>query len=194
MLPMMLFLVLVLGAQAQPTAPKAVRSLEDVVIGMPADLPIAGLTKEGYTLKDLYAGYAVGDSQNWSVFYKDKPIGSFSVEKGHVTAAEQQVYDSQDPATGSGDPIGLAEALFWILVDNGSPVNSVNRTFRQMGTDAQFTTREIETRAPGESMRMIFMHLDNGAHYRIDLSRNPGGLRTAPRVTVFKLAPFVKAK
>jgi len=186
--------ILLLAAQAHAVAPKTVSSVEDIEIGMGGDVAIAGLTKAGYTLKDLFAGAgtAAADSQEWEVSYEGKEIGTFSVVKGRVADAEIQVYDSQDPPSGGSGAIGLGEALYWILYDNGSPLRSEGRSFRETGTDAQFTTREVERRTPGSVWRMIFVHLSNGAQYRIDLLR--GNSDWTPRVTVFRRAPFIKRK
>ena len=68
------FAVLTLGmslcaAQTSATAPfKSVTSIRDVEVGMSPDLVNAGLTKEGYTLRNEYAslGVPVG-SASWVV-------------------------------------------------------------------------------------------------------------------------------
>src|SRR5437016_235264 len=118
------FLMLALRpTQAQTPPPNAVvhktiSSIEDIEIGMSADLVIAGLTKRGYGLE------AVGsptDAAQWNVSYKEKRVGSFFAEKGRVTSAEISLYNSQDPPKNSPGAIGFAEALYWILYDSGSP-------------------------------------------------------------------------
>jgi len=183
----LLVLLTSVGAHAQ-TAVKSVETIEDIEIGMPADLVIAGLTKQGYALKDLFQLPPASGLAEWQVSFKDKSIGTFSVEKGRISAAARLVYDSQDSAPGDG-AIGLAEALYWIFFDNGRTLPSENRDWKQAGTDVQFTTREIESRTPGSSLRMIFADMKNGAHYRITLLRNPG---KPSLVVVDKTAPFIK--
>jgi hypothetical protein len=50
-----------LAAQIQATVPKTVSSVDDIEIGMSVDLVIAGLTKQGYTLRDMVADTAAHD-------------------------------------------------------------------------------------------------------------------------------------
>jgi hypothetical protein len=188
-----LFLFLLpFAAQSQTAIPKAVKSvenIEDIEIGMPADLVIAGLTKQGYILRDELQG-AANNSALWNVSHGGKQTGEFTVKEGRVTAAEISVYNSQDAAPGGG-AIEVAEVLYWILYDNGRTLPSDDRDWKQTGTGAQFTTREIEQRTPGSSWRMIFADMANGASYRITLVRSPDHVA---HVFVSKLAPFVKKK
>jgi hypothetical protein len=113
-------------------------------------------------------------------------VGTFTVEKGRVTDVAVPVYTSND-----GSYIELAEALYWILYDNGQVLPSKDRDWKQTGTDVHFTTREIEMRTPGSSWRLIFADTANGARYRITLIRGPN---EKPSVFVEKRAPFVKKK
>lgn len=200
MRPYTAYFVLVLfwfpvAAQTQPKVVKSVENIEDIEIGMSADLAIAGLTKQGYTLKDLLNGYGVPPDANrpteWLVSLKNKNVGNFSVEKGRVTSAEELVYDNLSPPPEGDGAIGLAEALYWIFYDNGRTLPSTDRDKKETATDSQFITREIDMRAPGTSYRMIFAHITNGIHYRITLLRSSG---QPPRVSIDKLAPFVKDK
>lgn len=192
MRPYTAFLVLLLvvpipvSAQtAAPKASKAIDSIEDIEIGMPADPVIAGLTKRGYALADAFKT-ATGDPALWNVSFEDKYVGAFNVEQGRVTSVEVPVYTSHDD---SGS-IDLAEALYWILYDNGQTLPSTDRDWKQAATDVHFTTREIEQRTPGSSWRIIFVDTANGASYRITLVRSEG----KPSVFVTKDAPFVKKK
>jgi hypothetical protein len=179
------------AAQSRTAAPKAVKSvenIEDIEIGMSADLVIAGLTKRGYTFRDQLKG-DVPNKALWSVSYGGKQTGEVTAEEGRVTAAEVSVYNSTETAPGGG-AIDLAEALYWIFYDNGLTLPSQDRDLRQTRTGAQFTTREIESRTTGYSYRMIFADMANGASYRITLVRSPGD----SHVFVSRLAPFVKRK
>jgi hypothetical protein len=178
--------------EAQSQTAKSVQDIEDIEIGMPADLVIAGLTKQGYTLKDAFKGITglSPAAANWQVFSKEKYTGEFVVQEGRVIGAIISVYDSRDTAPGSGS-IELAEALYWIFYDNGLALPSKDRDWKETETDAHFTLREAETRVPGSSVREIFARMANGANYKIFLSRIPG---EPSSVTVRKMAPFVKKK
>lgn len=167
---------------AQTAAPvKAINTIEDVEIGMSADTVIAALTKKGYSLVDAFKA---GDPTEWHVSSQDKLIGSFDVEKGRVTGVEVDIYTGQD----HGSAADFADALYWILYDNGKTLPSKDRDWKQTSTDVHFTTRDIGARTLGSSFRMIFVDMANGASYRISLFQNDG----KPSVYVTKLAPFVK--
>jgi hypothetical protein len=175
------------AAQSRTAVPKAVKSvenIEDIEIGMSADLAIAGLTKRGYTFRDQFKG-DVPDQALWSVTYGRKLAGEIHVKEGRVTAASVSVYNNQD----GGGGIELAEALYWIFYDNGQTLPSRELDTKETATSAQFTTKEIEQRTPGSSLRIIFATMANGASYRILLMRGPEG-----QVWVDKFAPFVKKK
>lgn len=167
---------------------KTIESIEDIEIGMPADPVIAGLTKQGYTFRDQLEG-AVPNNSLWSVSYRGKESGEVTVKDGRVTAAEISVYNSQD--SNPGGAIEVAEVLYWIFYDNGRTIPSDNRDWKETGTVAQFSTREIEERTPGSSWRIIFANMANGARYRITLVRSANH---TPQVFVSKQAPFVKKK
>jgi len=183
------YFLLPVAVQSQTAqAVKTVESVEDIEIGMPVDPVIAGLTKQGYTLRDQLEG-AVPNNSLWSVSYRGKASGEFTVRDGRVTAAEISVYNSQDPNPGGA--IEVAEVLYWIFYDNGRTIPSDNRDWKETATGAQFSTREIEERTPGSSWRMIFADMANGARYRITLVRSANH---TPQVFVSKQAPFVKKK
>jgi hypothetical protein len=184
-------LLLLFVAQTQATVPKTVNSFDDIEIGMPRDFAIAELTKQGFALRDSFSGNALLRDREWQVLYKDKAIGSFSVANGRITAAEINVYDSGDPPSGSIGAIGIGEALYWIFHDNGLPISADDRDFKETRTAAQISTRDVEMRTPNSSWKMFFVHLSNGATYRISL------LRTSTedsRAIVTKQAPFIKKK
>ena len=183
-----LLLTLSIPVTAQNEDPKAARaidSIENVDIGMSADTVISALTKKGFTLIDVLQGKS-GNLAVWNVSLQDKYLGSFDVENGQVSGVEVPVYTGQDH--GSGD---FGDALYWILYDNGQPLPSKDRDWRQASTDVHFTTRDIAQRSPGSSFRMIFVDMSNGANYRITLFRNGDGKSSS---FVTKVAPFVKTK
>ena len=171
----------------QPAAPIVVSSLEDVQVNMSADAVIVGLSKQGYSLKKEPA-----DVERWVVSWQGKYVGEFFAEKGRVTSAEISLYNSNDPPKGGSGAIGMAEALYWIIHDNGNPApaKASSEVREEIESSAQLTTREMDFRTPGTSFRMIFVSV-NGSSYRITLSRSDDH---APYVFVTRLAPFKKRK
>ena len=188
--------ILLFAAQVQTTAPKpkTVSSIEDIEIGMSADPVIAGLTKQGYSLEDSYHGQ-LPKTPSWSVSFNGSYVGNFDVENGQVTKAEKVIYDSQFPPKTSLGAIGFAEALYWIFYDHGVTLPSKNSLveMKEKTGAADFVTRDVDLRLPGASMRMLFVYLSDGNHYRIQLTRHDAD-GIPPGVSVVQLAPFVIKK
>jgi len=74
------------------------------------------------------------------VSFGDKFLGAFDVEKGRVTSAEVYVYTDH-----GGGSIELAEALYWILYDNGQTLPSKDRDLKQTVTDVHITAAKLIT-------------------------------------------------
>lgn len=109
------------GTATSPT--KIVTSIETIEIGMPGDLVIAGLTKEGLSLKDDFGGGRDAEAQHWTVSNKAGVVGEFSIEKGRISSAEVQIY----PRAGNSEAVDLGDALYWIFYDNGLLLKSEDR-------------------------------------------------------------------
>jgi len=179
----MIYRVIVLLSLAQlASATTPIKRFEDIEIGMPASSVIGELVQRGYAVRTPVEG-APGriverNGERVGVFYVDK--------EGLVTEAAKSIYSA--PPSKRGDMIDFAEALFWLIRDEGTPVQSDRKDQRAAATTAILTADEIESRLPGQTFRRIFIHTKSGGNYRISLERNPGG--GASEIEIEQITPF----
>ncbi|MBZ5636817.1 MAG: hypothetical protein LAO55_27135 [Acidobacteriia bacterium] len=164
------------------SAANPIRRFEDIEIGMSAISVAAELVQQGYTVSKPVEGVP-----GRLVGLNGKRVGVFYVDKdGHVDGAEKNIY-SVDSSKSDG-PIEFAEALFWLVRDEGTPVPSDSKNQKAASVAAVLTADEIESRLPGQTFRRIFIETKSGAKYRLTLNRDPGG--RASDIEIHQLAPF----
>jgi hypothetical protein len=174
----MLFTLLLLFLQAP--AQLNVKAFNDIEIGMPADSVAGALIRYGYavTRPDMNPKARV-------VSLNGKPVGSFFVDSdGRVDAAEQQVYSSAGKAD---DVIEFAEALYWLIHDEGAVIEPNEKDRVSTQTAAVLGTDDFLTRASVASLKHFSIRTKSGALYIISLYRLP-----STSVDIVKVAPFPK--
>ena len=145
-----LLAVLVVCSRAQQVAPRSaqlnVKKFEDIEIGMPETSVIGSLVQAGYTVSmpkpplPANIGRIVEDSRG-------KDVGVFFVDKdGRVKDATEHIY--YQPPSKESSPIEFAEALYWLIHDEGNAIASDRKDWAWSETDATLTTGEFITRTP----------------------------------------------
>ena len=157
-----------------------IRKFEDIEIGMLADSVSTAMVRSGYMVTTVDGAR--------HVFLGDKHVGTFFVDENvRVSGAEMEIYN----ASGKSDAIEFAEALYWLIHDEGSSIsNDKDRvstvTVAELGTDDFIG----QARSPGISVKRIFVKTKSGALYYIDVDRFPPNFNW--NVEIKKSAPFPK--
>jgi len=110
-------------------------------------------------------------------------LGLFFDSQGRVKTADEEIYDC-----GKCDSvIGFAEALYWLVRDEGASIQLTDKDRVAAQLDATLEADEAIARRPGESYKNVRIDTRSGAHFTIELWRI--GTTTA-RVQITKSAPF----
>jgi hypothetical protein len=178
---LLVFLFQQAGATPHPVS---VKTFEDIEIGMPETAVVESLRRAGYTVPDLASSGRI-------VELNGKIIGTFFTNDGRITSASETIYSSS-----SGDgPIELAEALYWLLQDEGSVTDSNDKDVVWTETIAELKTAAFVGRG-SYSIKRIDIRTKSGALYLINLSRCVSGpCRLSPNlsgVEITKETPFLK--
>jgi hypothetical protein len=187
----LVYILLVLQAtQAQATQPRPelnIKMFADIEIGMAADSVSGALIQLGYTVTRPEINPSARIVKNK---YSGETIGTFwADDNGRVNAAQQRVYDA---GAKGDDAIDFAEALYWLIHDEGDVFEPNNKTRVSTRTRAVLGTDDYVTRIPGQSLKRFTIETESGAIYIVSLNRN--GLRTGASVDIVKMAPFPKKK
>lgn len=174
--------------QAVPTKPlvqATVSTFEDIQIGMRETEVISALRKGGYTVKIP----GINEGPGRMVTQGDRLIGAFWVNvEGTVTDADERIYDRQISSKEDG-AIELAEALFWVLRDEGDVLDTKKKNQSATQLAAFLSTSDTVPGYPGGSIKSIHISTKSGNHYAVNLNR----VGTSSTVTIIKRAPFRKS-
>lgn len=171
----------------QETSKISIKTFDDIEIGMSGDAVTGALVRAGF-------GVAVhGDAR--VVSFNGRHTGSFFVdEDGRVKGAQERIYSNTDD---NNLAVGLGEALYWLIHDEGVDISAGDQNRRSTLTSAMLSTDDFLSRTPGLSMKRFAIQTKSGNTYIIDLERWPPapadaqGLHSSS-VTIDKVAPFRK--
>ena len=106
-----------------------IKRFEDIEIGMKASSVIGELVQQGYSVSTPVEG-----APGRIVKLDGRLVGVFYVGKdGQVEGAEKNVYSVDQPSKHE-DVIEFAEALFWLVKDEGEPVKSDSKDRGEAGS------------------------------------------------------------
>lgn len=169
--------------------PVNVKAFEDIEIGMPENSVIGSLVQAGYTVS-MPKPPLPGNIGRGVVDSSGKEVGIFFVdEDGRVKDATEHIYMVYGKEAG---PIELAEALYWLIHDEGSAVASDGKDWAWTETDAKLTTGELITRTPAYTSKRFDIKTKSGASYIVELNRYRVGQNDSSSVKIDKIAPFPK--
>jgi hypothetical protein len=162
-----------------------VKAFEDIEIGMlQEDGVIVALVRQGYTVKVPKPSEPPGRT----VSLKGNCVGSFFVDgDGRVSAAQEKIY----PISEDGNKAtALADALYWLIHDEGQVVESKDKNKSSTRTDAVLLTDDFVSRSADTSIKRFTIETKAGGIYSVDLVRYPG----YSSVDIYKIAPFSKKR